>query len=144
MVVHRLPTGFRNEVSPTCVGHIGLASTPTRIIQTRTREWMSDTNVGLWPTQRDWWEVGIKWFIFNCFTSICRIKQRFVDYLYLIWYDCIFCMYQECTYRIVPYWRLLLVNQYWELRRHFGSVAWVHLGCLQWTGWSPPSQGTEQ
>ena len=84
IVVHRLPTSFRNEVSPTCAGHIGLANTPTRTIQTRAGERMSDTNIGLWPTQCDGWEIGIKGFIFNCFTSICRIKQRFVD-CHLIW-----------------------------------------------------------
>ena len=121
-VNHRLPPGFRSEISPTCPGHNGLATSPTRVIQTtghngmatsptrviqtRTRKRTKGTNVGLWPTQWDWGKVRIKGIILNCFTSICRIKQSSVS-----WLHCIDCMYQECTYHIFPYWRLLVVSQ---------------------------------
>ena len=50
-VIHRLPTGFGNEISPTHAGHNELATVPTRVIQTWTRERVSDTNVGFRPTQ---------------------------------------------------------------------------------------------
>ena len=128
IVVHRLPTGFRNKISPTCAGHNGLFSTPTNIIQTRTRERMNGTNVGLRPTQWDWGKIGIKGIVLNCFTSICRIKQGFVSWLHM--YHLHDKTVLDGTYHIFPYSRLLLANQFWELRRHSENVVWVHLGCL--------------
>jgi len=47
-VIRRLPLSSRNGISSTCAGHITLAG-----LQTRTRESMIVTNVGLRPAQCD-------------------------------------------------------------------------------------------
>ena len=102
-IIHRLPLGFRNEVPPTCAGHHGLASTHAKVIQTGTRKRTSETDARFRPSQCEWWKVWIKGVIHNCFTPICRVKQRLVGWIYVQ----LFGLSIDYTYRIFPYWRPL-------------------------------------